>query len=746
MTKHNTRRRKTQINKTKKKKHIQMTSELVDFNSCVKKGYVTNITRLSSEENISKIKNIERERFFDKTGYMSYLKKELVKNNLKKIPHNILPNNDFYTYINHIWLETEKDKLLTDPTYFVEVDDFRMVQDRVYKELMSDVREYINKNKNTEKGRSAGNLLNSLENTSLQSLRTQSKSKYEIIDNYIKNDSMYDLLAHINKNKIVSWASPIVWDILPDEKNVKKYISHLSGPQLGLYDYMLYIDDPDDDNKTKKYKKEVKEKYIKFIKDTFNACDINNNDINPNDIWDVESELLQAMGCEGKLPENPNFYNVVTRKDLKNKYGLDWGMLAEKIGYNPKRIPEKVIVSTTNSLNCVIDLVKLNWNTPKWKTYWIFIYLKQYIRLCNDTRNIYFEFYDKFLKGAVKTFPDDIYPIFGLSFSYNTLLTDLYVDKHRNHLYEEYVRNMGEDLKFIFIKKIERNKWLSPSTKKSALNKLHKLEFVIGKPNKMRDDPIIKYTSNDVFKNFMMINDWKIKKYIELEGHDVIDIPIIDWNAFKLTGTQAYMVNAYYRPTSNSIYVPQAYIQSPFIDLHERGIEYNVAYMGYTLGHELSHSLDDMGSNYDADGNLNNWWTHHDRKIFNEKIKDVVKQYEMFAARDGIKFDAKIGVGEDLADISGLALAEEYLYLFQLLNNDISIIKKVSLELFYIYGAIQSRQTILASALPAQLKMNPHPLEKYRCNCPLSRLQLFRYIYNVQKGDNMWWHNSDTIW
>ena len=183
-----------------------------------------------------------------------------------------------------------------------------------------------------------------------------------------------------------------------------------------------------------------------------------------------------------------------------------------------------------------------------------------------------------------------------------------------------------------------------------------------------------------------------------------------------------------------------------FIDLDQRGIEYNLAYIGYTMGHELSHSLDDMGSKFDADGNLNNWWTDADRKKFEEKINDVVKQYEEFAARDGIKFDARIGVGEDLADISGLSLAEEYLFYFQLVHGDQALINELSLKAFYVYGAIQSRQKIFDSAIPAQLKQNPHPLEKYRCNCPLTRLKLFRELYKVEKGDGMWWHNTDTIW
>ena len=77
----------------------------------------------------------------------------------------------------------------------------------------------------------------------------------------------------------------------------------------------------------------------------------------------------------------------------------------------------------------------------------------------------------------------------------------------------------------------------------------------------------------------------------------------------KMIGKQSYIVNAYYTPTENSIYIPLAYLQKPFIDLEERGIEYNLAHIGYTLGHEMSHCLDDLGSKYDEKGNLHKFTT-----------------------------------------------------------------------------------------------------------------------------------------
>ena len=124
----------------------------------------------------------------------------------------------------------------------------------------------------------------------------------------------------------------------------------------------------------------------------------------------------------------------------------------------------------------------------------------------------------------------------------------------------------------------------------------------------------------------------------------------------------------------------------------------------------------------------------------------MIKQYELFAKRDGIDFDASIGIGEDLADISGLNICNEYLAEFQEKNRDVYPIRKLSFEVFYIYFAYQMRQKISKKAISAQLKTNPHPLDKYRTNIPLSRLKIFQEIYNIHKGDKMYWDSESIIW
>jgi putative endopeptidase len=724
-------------NKTKKgHKTITLNKHPEEQSFNTFKGSLLERKRFKNNESVEKIWKRYRQ-------YVKELKSTLKSSHLMKKSD---VKNDFYTYINVDWLG-KGDETKEEKKFYVQIDDFRITQEKVYYELIGYVKTFEKENPNSLRAKAISNVYNSFYNASQKVGLKHAQTVKGIIEASIDSDDMYSLLAHISMDEVVSWQCPIVWSVIPDEKNVTKYISHLDMPQLGIYDYMIYVDEPSDSIDTKKFKREFKEKYLQFIHDTFKAILPDEyRQYNPIDVWNVEVEILDAMGCNKyKNVENEDYYNVVTKNELENKYGFDWTDFTKKLGY--KKAPEKIIVSSVNGIACITELLKKKWKTHEWKTYWLFIYYKQFIRSQWDWYEIYFNFYEKYVQGKPVRFPREIYPIFILSFCFNTFLTEQYVAHNLKPQSIEYVRNMVNDFRKIFINKISRNTWLSPSTKRSALKKLKHLKAIIGYPDQLREDPILNYCNDDPWMNVKILTDWKHKKTVELEGMDVgVDIPSIDWNEFKLTGTQAYVVNAYYTPTSNSIYLPLAYLQKPFLDLDERGIEYNLAYVGQTITHELSHCLDDMGSRFDEKGNLNNWWTDRDRKRFKAKIKDVVDQYTEFARRDGINFDASIGVGENLADISGLSLAEEYLLLFQQANEDIDIIKKISLEAFYVYCAIQSRQKIYSKAIPAQLKTNPHPLEKYRCNCPLTRLEIFREIYDIKKGDKMWWHNTDTIW
>ena len=660
-------------------------------------------------------------------------------------PSKYTPRSDFYTYINYQWLEEKTSEIKKKLNYYVQVDSFRVTQEKVFYEIIDIVKEYI-KNNNSKKATSIKNLYLSMYHLNDHSAENYVQYYLDLTNRRIARNNLYEILGGQNRNEIVSWGVPIVWSVLKDEKNVNIYRSYISAPQLTIYDYEIYIEDTEDDQATKQYKKLFKKTYLEFIETMFNVCLGESHGLKATDVWDCEYDILTALGSDEIKGDDPDGYNIVSQKDAL-KYGLDWEQLTKFIGY--KKPPPFFICSSLSYLKSIMKTLTTNdaWKSLKWKTYFLYISYRQVMRFHSKWRQIYYNFHGKFIRGQPIPYPKDLYPIFGLSLCYNTFLTNEYIDRNKKQQYIDYTHNLAADLLTVYKRIIKRNTWLSPSTKKYALLKLEKINLVVGSPKILREDPVLDYSPKDAYQNIRKMAFWRTSKMIELDGKSSdIDIPIIDWEDFKMVGKQSYIVNAYYTPTENSIYVPLAYLQKPFIDLDERGIEYNLAHIGYTLGHEMSHCLDDMGSKYDEKGNLKNWWTKHDRRKFNAKVKNVITQYEQFAAYDGIKMDASLSTGENLADISGLAICEEYLRDFQEKNDDPIPIRSLSFNAFFMYIALQARQKIYDEAVKAQLKINPHPMDKYRTNCPLARLELFKSLYNVKKGDKMYWESSDTIW
>ena len=664
--------------------------------------------------------------------------------NSKTAPKHMNPNDDFYGFVNNLWLEkiTKKE----GEEYIVQVDDFRLVQNKVYHQLIGIVKDYI-KNNHNEKAKQISNVYHSF----LHLLDTKMAMKHidyflSLIDKFYTNSTdksdAWKLLASINRNEVIAYGCPFVINIVPDNKNSTIFRANISPPQLSLIDIMVYIDDGTDIE----YKKNYKKHYLQYINKLFDAFFGKDNKYKSQDVWDIEYDLLITMGCSKVKNESPDYYNRVEAKDAMSKYGFDWETFSKYYGF--KRTPSFFIATSLNYLKCGSEWIMNNWGSEKLRTYFIYIYIRQIARFHKEFRDIPYEFCGKFERGQEKIFPAELEPVFGLAFSFNTFLTNEYVERYKNEQAVNYVKTMAEDLKTVFTRIIRRNTWLQPQTKKYALLKLKNFKLEVGSPKILEKDPLLEYSSTDPWENIRQIEAWRTERIINLEGEKVVDIPVIDWANYplKLVSTQAYVVNASYTPSKNAIYIPLGYIQKPFIDLEERGIEYNLVFIGYTLGHEFSHSLDDMGSKFDHKGNMNNWWTKKDSEIFKKKQADVIKQYEEFAKRDGIIFDAEPSVGEDLADISGLAMCVEYLRDFQEKNDDIPAIRILSYKALFIYFAYQYRQKISKEALAAQLKTNPHPPDKYRTNIPLSRLKIYRDMYRIVKGDGMYWHNTDTIW
>ncbi len=669
-----------------------------------------------------------------------FKKAEFAKELLSRFaPSNIKPYDNFYDYINYLWLKNVT--LEKQQKYIVQVDDFRLAQDKVYNELNTIIVDYFN----SHHDKLAKNLRNYHHSVIHMNPASYSKKLAQeaisIVDEYIQNDNPWALLGYFNRDEMLVNNAPFVWSMNPDEKDPEIFRCYISPIRFILLDLNVYYDDGTD----VAYKQKYRNTYHKYTKKIFDAT-LGKNDFNTKDCFDVQVDIFNSLGCVEVTSKDELPYNKVSRHDAMKKYGFDWDEFSKQIGF--KKTPEFFITGSLNYLKCGSKLLIDNWKTPKWRTYWIYLILRRLVRITKEWEHITYDFYGKFERGQERiNKSDSVSAALYMSIPFNTFLTNEYVRKFENPQAMEYTKTMCDDMKVVFKRILKRNNWLQPSTKNYALKKLDSFKFIYGKPENLREDPDLDY-SKVLYDNMIKLNEWRTKKFIELEGEKVIDIPMMDWTQYpvKMGGTQAYIVNASYTPAKNSIYINLGYIQKPFIDLDERGIEYNLAHLGNTIGHEMSHGFDDTGSKYGADGKLFDWWTEKDKKKYKEIQNDVLKQYEEFAARDGIKFNAEMSLGEDLADISGLAICDEYLRDFQDKNEDLIPIRALSYEAFYTYFAFQQRQLVGKKAISAQLKTNPHPLDKYRCNIPLSRSEIFRSLHNVKKGDGMWWHNTDTVW
>jgi hypothetical protein len=286
-------------------------------------------------------------------------------------PSKYRPQDDYYTYINYQWLSEKSKELKSKLKYYVQVDSFRVTQEKVYYELVDIVKEYVKTNK-SRKAIAIKNVYDSLYNLNNASAEKFIKYYTELTDTRIASGNIYEILGGINNNEIVSWGCPIVWTVLKDEKNVKYYKSTISSPQLTIYDYNIYIEDTTDDQNTKKYKKIFKKKYLEFISKLFELCLGKDNDINAMDVWDCEYDMLTALGCDSIKTDSKEGYNIVNQEESL-KYGFDWNEMTKEIGY--KEPPKTFICTSTNYLKCIMKTLTTDnaWQSKKWRTYYLYI-------------------------------------------------------------------------------------------------------------------------------------------------------------------------------------------------------------------------------------------------------------------------------------------------------------------------------------------------------------------------------------
>jgi putative endopeptidase len=189
--------------------------------------------------------------------------------------------------------------------------------------------------------------------------------------------------------------------------------------------------------------------------------------------------------------------------------------------------------------------------------------------------------------------------------------------------------------------------WMTPETKKQALDKLAHITNKIGYPDKWRDYSTLTIVRGDALGNTLRSNEFEFNRQLKKIGQPV------DRNEWGMTPPT---VNAYYNPQENNINFPAGILQPPFYDPKiDDAVNYGA--IGAVIGHELTHGFDDEGSQFDAQGNLHNWWTPKDREQFDKLEACFVNEYDGFVAVDDVHVRGKLTLGENTADNGGLHIA-----------------------------------------------------------------------------------------
>jgi putative endopeptidase len=291
---------------------------------------------------------------------------------------------------------------------------------------------------------------------------------------------------------------------------------------------------------------------------------------------------------------------------------------------------------------------------------------------------------------------------------------------------------MVQEIEQAMEKDIQSLDWMSPATKQQALVKLHGITNKIGYPNKWKDYSSAKIARDDALGNYFRLSEWRVNYELAKIGKPVDKS---EWHMSPPT------VNAYYDPQMNDINFPAGILQPPFFE-SQAGEPRNYGAIGSVIGHELTHGFDDEGRQFDAKGNLRDWWTPEDAKGFEQRAECLVKEYSNFTAIGDVKVNGQLTLGENTADNGGIRLA-----LMALLTKPQESMGGLTPEqrFFIGYGQIWCENST-PEAMRLQALTDPHSPPENRVNGVVSNMPEFQKAFACHAGQPMVAGPACRVW
>jgi putative endopeptidase len=534
------------------------------------------------------------------------------------------------------------------------------------------------------------------------------------------NDKSKLMLAsqHFSANGISSFFGMYVET---DDKNSSVNIVRVGQGGLSLPGKEYYLS-PDARSKN------IREKYQEYLTKMFGLMG-NGKEVSEADaktVMTIETALARnSMGRVEMRDPYATYHKMSVEDFAKTTPSLNWNSYIAATGMNPQ--PTELIVSQPEFfkyLSKLVDSVSL----ADWKTYFRWHIINSTASdLSSPYELAHFDFYGKVLSGVKQQQPRWKRILQATDGGLGEILGQEYVKIAFPPQAKAKALAMVKNLQAELRERIKNLDWMSPETKLKALEKLDKMTIKIGYPDKWKDYSEVEISRESFAKNQFMIARFEYKENMKKFGKP------IDRNEWHMTPPT---INAYYNPSNNEIVFPAGILQFPFFDANADDAV-NYGGIGAVIGHEMTHGFDDEGRQYDADGNLKDWWTKADAENYEKRTQIVIDQFNAFVALDTMHINGKLTLGENIADLGGVTVAY-YAYEKSLKGKSHKSINGFTPEQRYFLAFAQLwKGNMRPEALSRQLITNPHSPGKYRVLGPLSNMTEFRQAFALKDGQPM---------
>jgi len=524
-------------------------------------------------------------------------------------------------------------------------------------------------------------------------------------------------------------SSPFNIEVDADLQQSDKNAIYLDCDGLGLPDKDMYLI-PEMEDKRLKYI-EYLNKLSLYIEHNF----VLDHKINVNNVYNFEKSLAEHRMSRTERRDTKKVYNQYNINELSNLMSsIDWQKQFKELNIDVNKVPYVIVTEPLyfDFLNNLLNTTPIN----TWIDYLLIKLFHFASSYTNDVLyKINFDFYGRSLSGQLEQKPRWKRTLNVINTYIGEILGKKYVSKHFPESSKHLILDMIDKMKNKLSLRIMNLTWLTNETKQKALYKLSKIKQKIGYPDQWTDFSKLQLNNNTYFDNIVQCVKWTIDKNLQKYNK------MVDKNEWHMT---PHTINAYYDPTKNEIVFPAGILQEPFFNPNA-SIASNYGGIGAVICHEITHGFDDQGCDFDADGNLNNWWTDMDKNEFNKASKKLEEQFNSYVM-EGMNINGKLTLGENIADLGGVTITldclRDFLYQHPTMNYNTELIN------FFTQWAIIWRNNIRSDEAKQRILTDPHSPGYFRVNGILKNIDEFYTIFNIKENDEMFikQENRCLIW